>query len=116
MLNINPSIKVYLKTGVTDMRKGINGLCILAQTIVTDKKLDNAIFAFRGRRSDRVKLIWYDGQGFCLYYKCLDKGKFPWPKDDKEQKLSITQGQLSMLLEAIDWRNPTWSAAPVYTA
>ena len=106
MLNVESSSRIYLCTGHTDMRKGINGLSLLAQSVISDKLNTGALFAFRGKRADRIKVLWWDGQGFCLYYKCLDIGKFVWPKLDKQTSLAITRAQLAMLLEAIDWRNP----------
>jgi len=80
MLGISSSCKIYLCTGSTDMRKGINGLSILAQSILSAKFSDGSMFVFRGKRADRIKILWWDGQGFCLFYKCLDSGKFTWPK------------------------------------
>jgi len=80
MLSLNPNTKIYLSCGVTDMRKGINGLSILASNVISEKIPTGAMFVFRGKRSDRIKILWWDGQGFCLFYKCLDRGKFTWPK------------------------------------
>ena len=115
MLNIDSNVKIYLCTGATDMRKGINGLSILAQKILSVGFCSGAMFVFRGKRSDRLKILWWDGQGFCLFYKCLDSGKFIWPKSGDSGSLGITRGQLSMLMEGIDWRNPQWSAPPIYS-
>ena len=114
MLGISSSSKIYLCTGATDMRKGINGLSILAQSILSAKFCDGAMFVFRGKRADRIKILWWDGQGFCLFYKCLDSGKFTWPKSPDSGSIGVTRAQLSMLMEGIDWRNPSWSKAPEY--
>nr|WP_281048091.1 IS66 family insertion sequence element accessory protein TnpB [Shinella zoogloeoides] len=59
--------------------KGIDGLMALVQSSLRQKPVSGSIFAFRGRRGDRIKLLFWDGQGFCLYYKVLEKGRFPWP-------------------------------------
>jgi len=115
MLNINCNIKIYLCTGCTDMRKGINGLSILAQSLLSKEFALGAMFVFRGKRADKVKILWFDGQGFCLFYKCLDSGKFVWPSCEGKHSVGITRAQLSMLIEGIDWRNPTWSNPPQYT-
>lgn len=115
MLNLDSNIKIYLCTGQTDMRKGINGLSILAQKLLSQQFANGAMFVFRGKRSDKVKILWWDGQGFCLFYKCLDSGKFVWPTCDDKSSVGITRGQLSMLIEGIDWRNPRWSSPPKYT-
>ena len=97
------------------MRKGINGLSILAQGLLSEEFALGAMFVFRGKRSDRVKILWWDGQGFCLFYKCLDRGKFVWPSCNDKLSVGITRVQLSMLIEGIDWRNPRWSQPPKYT-
>ncbi len=82
MIGPGTGVRVYLACGVTDMRKGINGLSALAQDVLRQRPTGGAVFAFRGRRGDRIKLLDWDGQGFCLYYKVLEKGRFPWPKAD----------------------------------
>ena len=114
MLNIDSNIKIYLALGHTDMRKGFQKLALLTKEIVKDKESQGALFVFRGRRSDRIKILWFDGQGYCLYYKCLEKGKFIWPSSESVGSIGITKAQLSMLLEGIDWRMPKWSSAPEY--
>jgi transposase len=109
MIGPGTGVRVYLACGVTDMRKGIEGLAALAQDVLRQKPTGGAVFAFRGRRGDRMKLLYFDGQGFCLYYKILQKGRFPWPSA-AEGTVVITPGQLGYLLEGIDWRMPqkTW--------
>ncbi len=62
---------------VTDMRRGIDGLSALVETVVKEAPGSGAIFGFRGKRADRIKLLWWDGQGFCLFYKILERGYFP---------------------------------------
>lgn len=107
-------VKIYLCAGKTDMRKGINGLSILAQSIISSGFNGGALFVFRGGKADKLKALWWDGQGFCLFYKCLDSGKFIWPTSGSKDSVSVTKAQLSMLLEGIDWRNPKWSDPPKY--
>ena len=107
-------MRIYLYKNTTDMRKGINGLSLMAQALSGKKFKEESMFVFRGKKGDRMKILWWDGQGFCLYYKCLDKGRFIWPRRETEESVSITKAQLSMLLEGIDWRNPCWSSPPNY--
>jgi transposase len=66
-------------------------------------------FVFRGRRGDLIKVLWYDGQGLCLFSKRIDRGRFLWPSP-ADGTVSISTAQLGYLLEGIDWRNPqqTW--------
>jgi transposase len=67
------------------------------------------VFVFRGRRGDLVKLLWWDGDGLCLFAKRLERGRFIWPQAG-EGSVHLSAAQLSMLLEGIDWRRPsrTW--------
>jgi len=74
-----PGVRVWLACGRTDMRKGLDGLSMLAQQVLDENPFDGALFAFRGRGGGLVKLLWYDGQGLCLFTKRLDRGHFVWP-------------------------------------
>jgi transposase len=103
--------KVWLACGATDMRKGFDGLAVLVQQALADDPHSGAIFAFRGKRGDLVKLLWYDGQGLCLFSKRMDRGRFVWPMT-RTGTVSLTPAQLSMLLEGIDWRRPERSWTP----
>ena len=109
MIPVPTNTRVWLAAGVTDMRKGFNGLSALAEKVLKQNPYCGHLFVFRGRRGDLIKVIWFDGQGACLFSKRLEKGKFVWPSA-KDGKLSLTPAQLSMLLEGIDWRAPqrTW--------
>ena len=93
------------------MRKGIEGLAALAQDVLRQKAKGGAVFAFCGKRGDRLKLLHWDGQGFCLYYKVLERGPFPWPAA-KDGAARLTSAQLAMMWEGIDWRRPDWGAPP----
>ncbi|WP_442886076.1 IS66 family insertion sequence element accessory protein TnpB [Agrobacterium sp. CCNWLW155] len=86
----------------------------LVETVVKEVPGSGAIFGFRGKRADRIKLLWWDGQGFCLFYKILERGYFPWPTA-KKGVAHLTHAQLSMFVEGIDWRRPAWTSAPVRT-
>ena len=64
---------------------------------------------------DRIKLLYWDGQGFCLFYKVLERGRFPWPSA-ADGTARLTAAQLAMLWEGMDWRRPSWSSPPSRTA
>jgi transposase len=102
--------RVWLAAGVTDMRKGFDGLAALVQQALTEDPFSGQVFVFRGRRGDLVKLLWWDGDGLCLLAKRLERGKFIWPRASSGT-VHLTAAQLSMLLEGIDWRRPerTWT-------
>lgn len=112
MIGPGKQVRVYLACGVTDMRRGIDGLSTLAEAVAKQDLSSGAVFVFRGRRGDRIKLLWWDGQGFCLYYKVLERGFFPWPAA-KDGVAYLTTAQLSMLCEGMEWRRPEWTAAPL---
>ena len=105
MIVLPSGAHVWLACGYTDMRKGMDGLVMLAQQVLQESPFSGALFAFRGKRGGLIKLLWFDGQGLCLFSKRLDKGHFQWPITDTGQ-VSLTPAQLSMLLEGIDWRMP----------
>lgn len=109
MIPVPSNTRVWLAAGVTDMRKGFNGLSALAEKVLAADPFCGHLFVFRGRRGDLVKVIWFDGQGGCLFSKRLEKGRFVWPSP-ADGKVSVTPAQLAMLLEGIDWRAParTW--------
>jgi transposase len=109
MIPVPMQARVWLAAGATDMRKGFNGLSALAEKVLKQEPFSGHLFVFRGRRGDLVKVIWWDGQGACLFSKRLEKGRFVWPSA-VSGKVSLSPAQLAMLLEGIDWRTPerTW--------
>ena len=116
MITLAAGTRVWLAVGRTDMRKGFDGLSSLVQQKLTQDPFCGHLFVFRGRRGDLLKVLWYDGQGLCLFAKPLEKGRFVWPSSAKPapakagRKVVISPAQLGMLLEGIDWRMPrrTW--------
>ena len=109
MIGLPAGTRIWLAAGVTDMRKGFDGLAALVQTQLHEDAFAGHVFVFRGRRGDRVKLLWWSGDGLCLFAKRLERGRFVWPQATSGT-VSLTAAQLSMLLEGIDWRRPerTW--------
>jgi len=110
MIGLPAGTRVWLAAGVTDMRKGMDGLAALVQTTLSENPFSGHLFVFRGRRGDLVKLLWFDGDGLCLLAKRLERGRFVWPQATNGSVV-LSAAQLSMLLEGIDWRRPvkTWS-------
>jgi len=109
MIPVPANTKVWLAAGVTDMRKGFNGLAALAESVLRQDPFCGHLFVFRGRRGDLIKIVWWDGQGACLFSKRLERGRFVWPSP-ADGRVTVTPAQLAMLLEGIDWRAPqrTW--------
>jgi transposase len=110
VIELRTGTKIWIVAGVTDMRRGFPGLSAQVQTVLHHQPFSGHVFVFRGRRGDTVKLLWWDGEGLCLFAKRLERGHFVWPQA-KDGTVSLTRAQLSMLLEGIDWRSPqrTWT-------
>ncbi len=96
------------------MRRGFDGLAAIVQSTLELDPFSGHVFVFRGRRGDRIKVLWWSGDGLCLLAKRLEQGRFVWPSADSGS-VSLTTAQLSMLLEGIDWRRPqrTWTPTSV---
>ena len=109
MIPFPSGMRVWLATGHTDMRRGMNGLALQVQEALRRDPYGGHLFVFRGRRGDLIKILWHDGLGFSLYAKRLERGRFLWPSP-ADGVVAITPAQLGYLLEGIDWRNPqrTW--------
>ncbi len=95
--------RVWLAAGVTDMRKGFDGLAAVVKSTLAEDPYAGHLFVFRGRRGDRIKVLWWDGDGLCLFAKRLERGRFVWPRATSGV-VSLSPAQLSMLIEGIDWR------------
>ena len=111
MIGLPAGTRVWLAAGVTDMRKGFDSLAAQAQTVLGQDPFSGHVFCFRGRRGDLFKLLWWDGDGLCLFAKRLERGRFIWPRAE-EGVAVLTPAQLSMLLEGIDWRRPVRTGRP----
>lgn len=110
MITAPAGVRIYLAMGPTDMRKGIDSLSMQVQELLKLNPFSGHLFAFRGRRGGLLKILYWDSQGFCLFAKRLEKGRFVWPIT-REGVVTLTPAQLSMLIEGIDWRTPqrTWT-------
>jgi transposase len=109
MIPVPSGVRVWLAAGHTDMRRGFDGLALQVQETLTRDPHSGHVFVFRGRRAHLIKVLWYDGQGMCLFSKRLERGRFLWPSA-ADGTVTITPAQLGYLLEGIDWRMPqkTW--------
>ena len=115
MIGMPSGTKVWIATGATDMRRGFDGLAALVQTQLQADPFSGHVFVFRGRRGDRIKCLWWSGDGLCLFMKRLEQGKFVWPQATSGTVM-LTSAQLSMLLEGIDWRRVARTWQPQYAA
>lgn len=109
MIDLRSGTRIWIAAGATDMRRGFQGLSSIVETVLEQAPYSGHVFVFRGKRGDLIKLLWFDGDGLCLFHKRLERGRFIWPQAESGT-VSLTRAQLSMLLEGIDWRQPqrTW--------
>ena len=96
-------VRIYLCTGPTDMRKGFDTLAALVREHLGYDPLSGHLFLFVGRDRDRIKLLYWDADGFALWYKRLEAGTFKFPKvDPMRASIELRASELAMLLEGID--------------
>ena len=106
MLNdLTSNIQVYLVTGYSDLRRGIDGLAAIVQSQLRLDPFCKALFLFCGRGCDRIKGLFSEGDGFLLLYKRLDNGRFQWPRNETEALLLSPQ-QTRWLLEGLKIQQP----------
>jgi len=103
MIGPTGSVKVMVATRPVDFRKGAEGLAALVRDEMKTDPFSGTVYVFRAKRADRVKLVFWDGTGVCLYAKRLEEGKFQWPSL-RDGVVRLTSAQLSALLEGLDWR------------
>ncbi|QAA94698.1 IS66 family insertion sequence element accessory protein TnpB [Pollutimonas thiosulfatoxidans] len=111
MIGLPAGTRVWLAAGVTDMRRGFDGLAAIVQSKLAEYPFSGHVFVFRGRKGDRIKVLWWSGDGMCLLAKRLEQGHFVWPQAESGS-VCLTPAQLSMLLEGIDWRRPQRTHRP----
>lgn len=95
-------VRVLVATKPVDFRRGMDSLVALVQEHLRDDPFSGAIFVFRAKRADRLKLVWWDGTGLCLFSKRLEEGVFRWPAI-VDGTVRLTSAQLAALIEGMDW-------------
>ncbi len=112
MISLPAATRIWLVAGTTDMRRGFDGLAAQVQQALDADPFSGHVFVFRGRRGDRIKVLWWSGDGLCLFMKRLEEGYFIWP-EASSGSVHLSAAQLSMLLEGIDWRRPRSTRRPL---
>lgn len=103
MIGPTGAVRVMVATRPVDFRKGAEGLAALVRETMGADPFSGTVYVFRAKRADRVKLIFWDGTGVCLFAKRLEDGEFRWPKV-QDGVLRLSAAQLGALLEGLDWR------------
>lgn len=103
MIGPSGAVRVMVATRPVDFRKGADGLAALVREEIKADPFCGTVYVFRAKRADRVKLIFWDGTGLCLFAKRLEDGGFRWP-NIQDGVMRLSAAQLSALLEGLDWR------------
>lgn len=103
--DISSAENIYLACGYTDMRKAIDGLAAIVQQNFKLDPFSNSLFLFCGRKCNRLKVLYWEGDGFILLYKRLENGKFQWPRTQEEVR-QITSQEFRWLLEGLSLDQP----------
>jgi transposase len=102
MLRLPPAVRVFLCLHPVDMRRSFDGLAAVAQEVMREDPLSGHLFVFRGRRGDRVKILYWDRDGYALWYKRLEEGTFRFPGYGDGGGREISGADLALLLEGVD--------------
>ena len=107
MLSLPASVRIFLCLEIADMRRGFDGLAAMVTELLKDDPLSGHMFVFRNRRRDRVKILYWDRDGYALWYKRLEKGtfKFPAVTSSRSQRVEVKASDLMMLLDGVDLRS-----------
>ena len=104
MLNFPPAVRIWLATAPVDLRRSFDRLAAEVRDVLHNDPLSGHIFVFKNKRGDRVKLLYWDEDGYVIVYKRLEMGVFPWPAVATEQpSVALRAAELAMLLDGIDW-------------
>ena len=118
MLTLPPSVRIYVATTPTDMRKQIDGLAATVREVIREDPLSGHLFVFFNRRGDLTKILFWDRNGYCMVTKRLERGVFRWPEAAREGATHVTleAAELALILEGIDLRDakrrPRWTPSP----
>ena len=111
MIPVASGVRVWIATGHTDMRRGMNSLALTVQEALKRDPHGGDLYVFRGKSGKLIKILWHDGLGMSLYAKRLEKGRFIWPSP-ADVVVGISASQLAYMLDGIDWRNPRHTFRP----
>ena len=107
MMRPTKNVSVYLHRKPVDFRKAINGLSMIVQDELALDPFSESLFVFINRGRNRLKLLYWELNGFCLWQKRLEKNKFAWPRHLEEPTIMVTTKELNWLLDGFDiWRMP----------
>ena len=117
MITVPAGVRIHLALGVTDMRKGLDSLSLVVHKMLRQDTFSGHLFIFCGKRSNRIKILFYDQNEMCLFMKPLDQGRFTWPSTQPTvngaTSIMLSPAQMSMLIEGLEWRTPVRPRQPM---
>jgi transposase len=102
VLSLPPSVRIFLCTSPTDLRKSFDGLAALVRQALDGDPLSGHLFVFRNKSGDRLKLLFWDRDGLVIYYKRLEEGTFVFPASADGKGVEVRSAELAMLLDGVD--------------
>jgi len=102
MISPAAGVRILVASHPVDFRNGLDGLAAMVQQALHENPFAGDIFVFRAKRADRVKILYWDGSGLCLFHKRLEQGRFAWPAV-RDGAIRLSAGQLGLLLEGLEW-------------
>jgi transposase len=102
MISPPAGVRIMVASRPVDFRSGLDGLAAMVQRALHENPFAGDIFVFRAKRADRVKILYWDGTGLCLFHKRLEQGRFSWPPVD-DGAIRLSTGQLGLLLGGLEW-------------
>lgn len=103
VLGLPPTVKIYFATGLVDMRNGIDGLRAVVEQVLKRNPDEGHLFVFVGKGRDKLKILFWDRNGYVVYFKRLERGRFQLPAvDEGRTRVEMEPAQLAMLLDGID--------------
>jgi transposase len=116
VLGLPPSVRIYFATGLVDMRNGIDGLRTIVEQVLRRNPNEGHLFVFVGKSRDKLKILYWDKNGYVVYFKRLERGRFQLPAvDGNRVRVEMEAAQLAMLLDGIDLnakRLARWNPPP----
>lgn len=102
MIALRSNLRILVTARPVDFRRGMDSLAMLVSESLQENPFDGALYIFRSKRSDRVKILVWDGSGLCLYQKRLEAGRFTWPPI-RDGVVVLSTSELTLLLDGLDW-------------
>jgi len=106
MMRPSKDVAVYLYTERVDFRKAIAGLSLIVEQVMDKNVFEESLFVFSNRQHNRIKILYWERNGFCLWYKVLEQERFKWPKTSDTETMTLSGEELNWLLDGFNiWNN-----------